>query len=62
MYQIYMRNAIILQLIATLLYLGFSITLPTHTFPATYLFDFSFGIAAFLVSSLLALWAFRYYR
>lgn len=62
MYQIYMKNAIILQLIASALYVVLSLSLSKQTIAQTLPFDLSFGLATFLVSSLLAFWGFHRYR
>lgn len=62
MYQVYIRNALILQLVATILYIVLSLAFSKQALPATYLVDISFGTATFLVSSLLAFWAFHHYR
>lgn len=62
MYQVYIRNAIILQLIATILYVVFSMTLSKSALVQTLPLDLGFGVASFWVSSLLALWGFRRYR
>lgn len=62
MYHVYMKNAIVLQLIATVLYLVLSLSLSKQTLAQTLPFDLGFGIATFLVSSLLAFWGFHRYR
>lgn len=62
MYQVYMKNAIVLQLIASALYVVLSLSLSKQTIVQTLPFDLSFGLATFLVSSLLAFWGFHRYR
>ena len=62
MYHVYMKNAIVLQLIASILYVVLSLLLSKQTLAQTLPFDLSLGIATFLVSSLLAFWGFHRYR
>lgn len=62
MYQVYLKNAIVLQLIAGILYVVLSLSLSKHTIVQTLPFDLGFGLATFLVSSLLAFWGFHHYR
>lgn len=59
MYQVYMKNALVLQLIAGILYVVLSLSLSKQTFAHTLPFDLGFGFATFSVSGLLAFWGFR---
>lgn len=62
MYQVYLKNALVLQLIASILYVVLSLSLSKHTLTQTLPFDLGFGVATFLISSLLAFWGFHRYR
>lgn len=62
MYQVYLKNTLVLQLIASILYVVLSLSLSKHTLTQTLPFDLSFGVATFLISSLLAFWGFHRYR
>lgn len=62
MYQVHMKNALVLQLIASILYVVLSLFLSKQTFAQTLPLDLGFGIAMFLISSLLAFWSFHRYR
>lgn len=62
MYRVYIRNAIVLQIIASMLYFILSLTLSRQELAQTMALDLGFGITIFLVSGLLALWGFNRYR
>ena len=62
MYQVYLKNALVLQLIAGILYVVLSLLLSKHTIVQTLPFDLGFGLVTFLVTSLLAFWGFQHYR
>ena len=63
MYYTHMKNAIVLQLIASVLYVVLSLALSKHSIFQTLPIDLSFGLATFLITGLLALWGFqRYHR
>lgn len=62
MYYTHMKNAIVLQLIAGVLYVVLSLALSKHSILQTLPMDLSFGLATFLITGLLALWGYQRYQ